>query len=123
MQFFFTAAVALSHGQFGHGIGPIHFDDTQCIGNETALTQCQYNRFTQGCTHAEDAGVRCYESEFGNGTCALGDVQLVGGGNDMMGSVEVCINGEWGTICDDLWDNIDASVVCLQLGHAEGKRS
>lgn len=48
--------------------------------------------------------------------CEEGTVRLRGSRSAFGGRVEVCVELSWTTICDETWDNLDASVVCRQLG-------
>ena len=51
--------------------------------------------------------------------CELGELRLAGGAvNATTGLLEICIDGMWGSICDDQWTNDDANVACFQLGFA-----
>ena len=46
-----------------------------------------------------------------------GMVRLVGGLIPEEGTVEVCMNAVWSSVCDSFWDYKDAFVVCRQLGY------
>ncbi len=51
-----------------------------------------------------------------------GAILLKGGSSPKEGRVEICMDSEWGTICDNDWDTPDAQVVCRQLGFSDKGR-
>ena len=51
-----------AHGaaHFGEGSGPIWYDNVDCVGSETNLTQCSHSDIeVHSCNHSQDAGVVC----------------------------------------------------------------
>ena len=54
-----------------------------------------------------------------------GDVRLTNGAVTSVtsGRVEICHDSEWGTVCSHKWIDINADVVCRQIGFKFGSRS
>ena len=55
--------------------------------------------------------------------CNETDIRLIDGAEANTGRVEICLNGIWGSVCDNGWDDRDAQVVCRQLGYYRGMRA
>lgn len=55
--------------------------------------------------------------------CNDGDIRLVGGASDHEGTVQICMSEAWGTVCDDMWNNLGAQVLCRQLGFSTRSKS
>ena len=102
--------MVLSIGLSG-GAGTVWLDNVQCTGYESSLLNCAASSDgANSCTHA---GVRCPTTRQ---RCTYGSVRLRGYSTVLTGRVEVCMNGTWGTVCEDRWSVYDARVVCRQLG-------
>lgn len=86
--------------------------NSNCTFNVTAAPS--------SCTHENDIGVFCPEE----GTvCTTGEMKLGGNTPDSQdGRLEICLNNEWGTVCDDSWDERGVNLVCSKLfGESSGK--
>nr|XP_054765110.1 LOW QUALITY PROTEIN: deleted in malignant brain tumors 1 protein-like [Lytechinus pictus] len=96
--------------RFGQGSGRILLNWVECDGSEDTLADCIHPGIGDYsyCGHNKDAGVVCF----------LG-VRLADGATENEGRVEILEEGFWGTVCDDLWDLDDATVVCRHLGFVE----
>ena len=129
MYAYISGATARLNAAYGQGTGPIFLDDVMCRGLEYRLIECVHRGIeVASCSHFSDAGVICVAGEDnGHGCdqiyqfvcrsgCTHGEVRLVGGANHNEGRVEICLNNEWGTVCDQMWDTTDAGVTCRQLG-------
>jgi deleted-in-malignant-brain-tumors protein 1 len=105
-----SSVYVFPHGTFpfGQGTGPIWLDDVGCSGREDKLEECSNRGIgTHNCQHHEDVAIRCNINHV---------IRLSGGQNPGEGRLEIFLNEQWGTVCDDSFTAIDAKVVCGQLG-------
>ena len=53
--------------------------------------------------------------------CTDGSSRLRSVSNQFSGIVEVCVNNQWYSVCDDFdWELLDAVVACRSSGYAGG---
>ncbi|KAH3849574.1 hypothetical protein DPMN_091977 [Dreissena polymorpha] len=114
--FGFRYGTAWSAGHFGYGTGPIWLDDFNCT-EATSFSQCKKRGWgISDCDHTEDAGVFC-SNDLPWSIEVKVRIDLVDGPDNRAGRVEIMIGNERDTICDEYWDNTDATVICRMLGY------
>lgn len=108
---------------------PTWLDDLSCTGTEASLNDCAGNAWgDENCGHSEDIGIVCAGPEPGSAgvdtedNWTNGNIRLVPDQDGIQGAysgrLEVFYEDEWGTVCDDMFDNDNngAQVACKQLG-------
>ncbi|XP_040277038.1 CD5 antigen-like isoform X1 [Bufo bufo] len=89
------------------GSGAIWMNEVKCTGDERSLSECPVTPLTKHkCAHKQEVWVTCREPF---------QARLVDGPSRCIGRLEVYHDGQWGSVCDDHWDDKDANVICSQI--------
>ncbi|NWS63334.1 LOX3B oxidase, partial [Chunga burmeisteri] len=109
-----------------------------CVGTEVHLSMCSFEFYRGNASAACGAGMPAVVSCVPGPLFATGSahkkkqrqpqqgqprIRLKGGAKVGEGRVEVLKSSEWGTICDDRWNLLSASVVCRELGFGSAKEA
>ncbi|XP_012937884.1 deleted in malignant brain tumors 1 protein [Aplysia californica] len=91
-------------------IGPLLMSNVICNGTERDLTECSFNdRSNLGnCSDSHTAAVYCYKEEGIKYRLVFNDTF----DQSNFGRVEMSVDGKWGTVCDKMWNDKAARVVC-----------
>ncbi|NXF71122.1 LOX3B oxidase, partial [Sclerurus mexicanus] len=109
-----------------------------CMGTEVHLSMCAFEFYRGNASAACGTGMPAVVSCMPGPLFAAGNahkkkqrqqqqgqprIRLKGGARVGEGRVEVLRSSEWGTICDDRWNLLSASVVCRELGFGSAKEA
>ncbi|XP_059506685.1 lysyl oxidase homolog 3B-like isoform X3 [Stegostoma tigrinum] len=102
-----------------------------CAGTETHFSLCQFEllkgNVSNQCPGGAPAAASCVPGPlFSKGRRRKQpklSVRLKAGARIGEGRVEILKGTEWGTICDDRWNTVSASVVCRELGFGSAKEA
>ncbi|KAL4451936.1 hypothetical protein ABPG75_007598 [Micractinium tetrahymenae] len=108
-----TGGRAIMGGAFGNALQPAVLDQLVCAGFENNLTSCNYV-YTPEPRCNSHAAVECEQPP-------PMAVRLRNGKNGNEGRLEVEIGGTWSTVCQDLFTDAAAAVVCRKLGLNGGR--
>ena len=65
-----------------------------------------------------------YTIDVSSGVCNTNDHRLVNGSSNYEGRVEVCVNGEWSSVCGtQFWGDTEAAVACKATYGETGNES
>ncbi|VDI75538.1 deleted in malignant brain tumors 1 protein, partial [Mytilus galloprovincialis] len=102
----YTSPRAKLSSLFGASNSAARLGLMSCSGTELDIHACIRGIWgPTTCSSSQEAGVDCRES----------NLRLTGGSHSMEGRVELLVNGMWSAVCDDDWDNVEATIVCKTL--------